>query len=289
MGPLYNDTTCANCHAIPTVGGSGDLDHAYYIGIGTVMEVELYRTHALPGWDVPPRPAGVGPRIAPPLYGLGLVEQIPDETIRGACGSGHPTKAKDQGSLPRNRIARFGIKPFLGTLVDFAGSELLAQLMVTNSLEGTSDRYGRDGDAYPDPEVGRDFIEKLAAYIRSLPPPARNGGDPAGESAFRSFGCAACHVPDMPPATGVFSDFCVHSMGNALADGIVDHTAQSDEFRTAPLWGLRFRKIYLHDGRAKTLNEAIMMHDGEAQGASRAYAVAAPDERAALLRFLDTL
>ncbi|MEO8603664.1 MAG: di-heme oxidoredictase family protein [bacterium] len=289
FGPLYNDATCANCHAIPTMAGSGDLAHAAYVGPGTDTEVHFYRTRALPGWTVEPRPPTVGPRLAPPLYGLGLVEQIPDATIRAACGRGHPDPAKPQGSLPRNLVSRFGIKPFLGTLVDFVGSELLAQSSVTNSMEGTEDWFGRDDDAHPDPETHRDLAESLAAYVRGLRPPGRDGTDAAGEAAFRSFGCAVCHVPDMPPALDVFSDFCVHHMGEAFADGIVDHSAQSDEFRTTPLWGLRFRPHYLHDGRATTLDDAIAMHGGEADGAAKAYQHASDAERAALRRFLATL
>lgn len=289
FGPLYNAASCADCHAYPTMAGSGDLAHAAYVGPGTDTEVHFYRTHALPGWTVEARPASVGPRLAPPLYGLGLVELIPDETIRAACGTGHPDPAKPQGSLPRNLVSRFGIKPFLGTVVDFIGSELLAQSGVTNSMEGTKDWFGRDDDTHPDPETDRALAESLAAYVRGLRPPGRNGTDVAGEAAFQRLGCARCHVPDMPPALDVFSDFCVHHFGEAFADGIVDHSAQSDEFRTTPLWGLRFRSRYLHDGRAATLEDAIAMHGGEATNAASAYRQAAEADRAALLRFLATL
>ena len=284
LGPLFNDQACADCHSIPTVGGSGDLNHVAYMGPAPRGDVKLYRRHGLPGWTVPARPAGVGRRIAPPLYGLGLVEQIPDETIRAACGEGHPDPAKLQGSLPRNTIARFGAKPFLGTVVDFVGSALFSESSVTSALEGAT-----DDDSFPDPEVDAKFVETLAAFVRGLQPPGRNGTDAAGEAAFDSFGCAVCHVPDMPPAKDIFSDFCVHHMGDTFADGIVDHTAQSDEFRTAPLQGLRFRKLYLHDGRATTLDAAITAHGGQAQSSVRAYLNASSDQRAALLRFLDTL
>src|SRR5262249_24519891 len=160
----------------------------------------------------------------------GLIERIPDDTIRAACGKGHPDTAKLQGSLPRNSIARFGVKPFLGTLVDFVGGALFSESSVTTAVEGA-----KDDDGFPDPEVDAQFVESLAACVRGLQPPGRAGTDAPGERAFRSFGCPACHVPDMPPAAGVFSDFCVHRMGNALADGISDHEARGDEFRTTPL------------------------------------------------------
>ena len=283
LGPLFNDEACADCHSIPTLGGSGTLEHVAHMGPAG-RDVELYRRHALPGWTIPTRPSNASRRVPPPLYGLGLIEQIPDATIRAACGEGHVDLAKQQGSLPRNVVARYGIKPFLGTLPDFVGAALLSESSVTNPVEGT-----KDDDDFPDPEVDANFVHALAAFVRGLPPPGRNGTDTVGEAAFRSFGCAGCHVPDMPPAMNVFSDFCVHRMGDTLADGIFDHGARGDEFRTAPLWGLRVRNLYLHDGRATSLDAAIVAHGGEAEPAAEAYQNAPSDQRAALLRFLDTL
>ncbi|TMB57386.1 MAG: hypothetical protein E6J56_04770 [Deltaproteobacteria bacterium] len=78
-------------------------------------------------------------------------------------------------------------------------------------------------------------------------------------------------------------------MGDALADGISDHEARRDEFRTTPLWGVRFRRFYLHDGRATAFEDAVRAHGGEAADAAQAYENAGTDERAALLRFLGTL
>lgn len=285
LGPLYNAETCANCHFIPTLGGSGDLAHAAHVAPNKDSgDVEPYRKYALPGATVPDLPANVSRLIPPPLFGLGLVEQIPDETIRAACGTGHPDPAKLQGSLPRNTVARFGYKPFVGTVADFVDGALLMENSITSPLDKS-----KDDDAFPDPEVDVAFVETIAAFVRGLPPPPRNGNDAAGEAAFKALGCATCHVPDMPPAMGVFSDFCVHGMGAALANGIVDHTAKGDEYRTTPLWGLRFKKVYLHDGRATTVDAAIAAHDGEALAAATAYKQAPEAQRAALLRFLDTL
>jgi CxxC motif-containing protein (DUF1111 family) len=286
VGPLFNDQSCAACHFIPNLGGSGDLEHAAIVGPGSGNDVEGYRRHALPGWTIPKPLPNASRRIAPPLYGLGLIERIPDDTIRAACAAsgGHVDLAKPQGSLPRNEIARFGIKPFLGTVPDFVDAALFSEASVTSVLDRAT-----DDDAFPDPEVDQAYVDSLAAYIRALEPPARNGTDAAGEAAFKSFGCARCHVPDMPPAMGVYSDFCVHRMGDALADGITDHEAKGDEFRTTRLWGLRFRSLYLHDGRTTTLHDAITAHGGEARDAATAYRNAPAEQRAALLRFLKTL
>jgi CxxC motif-containing protein (DUF1111 family) len=249
-------------------------------------EFDAFRRHAMPGQTVPKPPPNASRRIAPPLYGLGVIERIPDETIRAACAAsgGHVDSAKQQGSLPRNQIARFGMKPFVGTVRDFVAGALSAESMVTSALEGST-----DDDAFPDPEVDEAFVDSLTAYVRELQPPPRDGNDEEGEAAFKSFGCASCHVPDMPPAMGVYSNFCLHRMGDTLADGILDHEAKGDEFRPTPLWGLRFRSFYLHDGRAMTLHDAISAHGGQAADAVVAYRDASEDQRAALLRFLKTL
>lgn len=283
LGPTFNDESCGACHFFPTVAGGGSLQHAAFIA-PSKNEFEPYHRHALPGYTVPARPANVSHRIPPPLYGMGLIEQIPDATIRAACGTGHPVSAKQQGSLPPNQVARFGAKPFVGTVPDFVDAALLSEAMVTTPLDKAT-----DGDAYPDPEVDTAFVLQLAAFVRGLQAPARNGNDAEGEAAFQAFGCASCHVQHMEPARNVFSDFCVHAMGADLADGIVDHEAQGDEFRTTPLWGLRFRTLFLHDGRATTLEDAIQAHGGEGAAAAKAFREAPPEQRAALMRFLATL
>lgn len=284
VGPFFNELACVNCHAIPTVGGSGDIDHAIFVGPAEGGDVEFYRKHAVPGFTIPPRPANVSRLLPPPLYGLALIERIPDATIRAACGQGHPDPAKLLGSTPVNTVARFGVKPFVGTVPDFIDGALLSESSVTSPIDKS-----KDEDSFPDPEVDRAFVDTLAAFVRGMAPPARNGTDKEGEAAFGAFGCAGCHVPDMLPARGVFSDFCVHGMGAALANGIFDHEAKGDEFRTTPLWGLRLRRFYLHDGRATSLDGAITAHAGEGERAANAYRNASNDERAALLRFLNTL
>jgi hypothetical protein len=212
VGPLYDAETCVDCHNIPTVGGSGDLAHAVIVGPepGNQQggDIQYYPMHALAGWKIPTPPLNATRLVAPPLYGLAAIERIPDETIRAACGTGHPHPAKLLGSQPVNVVARFGMKPFVGTLPDFVDSMLQSENSVTSPLD-----HSKDDDSFPDPEVDRKFVETIAAFIRGLRPPGRNGTDAAGEAAFGTFGCAVCHVPNMPPAEGVFSDFCLHRMG----------------------------------------------------------------------------
>ena len=120
----------------------------------------------------------------------------------------------------------------------------------------------------------------------------------AGEKVFRRTGCALCHVPEMqtgPNAVAaldkqpvpLFSDLLLHDVGTG--DGIEQGLARGDEFRTAPLWGLRFRSQFLHDGRTKDLLDAIRLHRGEAARSSDAVRRLDAGERTALLAFLRSL
>lgn len=154
-------------------------------------------------------------------------------------------------------------------------------------------------------------LDLLTFYARNLAVPVRRGaGRPevlAGKRIFTQSGCAACHVPkfrtarlaDRPEHSDQlirpYSDFLLHDMGDGLADAYPEGLAEGREWRTAPLWGIGLtgvvggRASYLHDGRARTLLEAILWHGGEA-AESRDRVIALPAlERRRLLDFLESL
>ena len=119
-----------------------------------------------------------------------------------------------------------------------------------------------------------------------------------GAAIFTETGCSGCHVPALPDASGgelrPYSDFLLHDMGEGLADGRPEVLAGGGEWRTAPLWGMGDRRsgpqaTYLHDGRARSPLEAILWHGGEAMQMRDAVVSMDPGDRAALLRFLETL
>jgi CxxC motif-containing protein (DUF1111 family) len=122
-----------------------------------------------------------------------------------------------------------------------------------------------------------------------------------GAALFDQAKCSVCHVPslktraDYPIAqlagidAAVYTDFLLHDMGSALADGMADGDATSTEWRTAPLIALRYAKAYLHDGRVHTLDEAIRSHAGEATVAATAYANLSDADRATLLAYVGAL
>ncbi len=171
------------------------------------------------------------------------------------------------------------------------------------------------------PELGADDLARVALYVRLLGPPVRRDWQDAqvlaGRDTFMAIGCASCHRPQLhtaPPGSPVpggadrtvlpelagqtirpYTDLLLHDMGPGLDDGVAEHEAASSEWRTAPLWGLGLLEEVnghvrlLHDGRARSFEEAILWHGGEADRAREAYLRLSEDRRSALLRFLGSL
>lgn len=291
LGPYYEETSCAGCHDHPVIGGSV-LDRRVFVAPGPPPEFEAlhYPKHALPGF--PPRdqaPPGATGKRPPPLFGLGLLEEVPAEVVIAGCdpedrdGDG----VRGRPAIHDGRLFRFGRKAHEYSIRDFAANALYDDLNVTS---GESDFYGQDEDALPDPEVPESFIDSLADYVRGLAPPRRLAAHPEGEAVFERIGCAACHRADLgPTARGAYTDMCLHDVGPELSDGITDKASTPQEYRTPPLWGLRFADAYLHDGRATTVEEAILAHGGEAAGARTRFDGLSKSDRKALLAFLATL
>ena len=165
----------------------------------------------------------------------------------------------------------------------------------------------RLGDAEAPPPV----MDLVAFYSRNLAVPARRDVDKpevlSGKALFYQLGCTSCHTPkfvtrrDAPNRAQAFqliwpySDFLLHDMGEGLADGQRVGDASGSEWRTPPLWGIGLTErvnghtFFLHDGRARNLTEAILWHGGEAQASRDGFAALDPQERAALIRFLESL
>ncbi len=169
-----------------------------------------------------------------------------------------------------------------------------------------------------DPLTGRAVVDQFVDFIRALDTPPRPLANisPGGAILFGAVGCAGCHIPAIttaanpasfiPPTTGgvpitstlsailarqtyrPYSDFLLHDMG-ALGDGIASGVAGPRMMRTAPLWGVRAKSSYLHDGRAGDLVIAIVLHDGQAKASAKAFEALSPQQQTQLINFLDTL
>ena len=248
-------------------------------------------------------------RQAPPLIGLGLLEAIPEERLReladpedadGDDISGRMNVVWDpeqQASV----VGRFGWKANTSTLrVQVAGA-FAEDIGLTSYLFPAPDDAVRDlADRQVDATV---FFMSTIAVPAAAP---RHGEALHGRGLFRDFGCASCHVPthvtgDHPLAAVAhqrihpYTDLLLHDVGDRLTDTRTDFLAEGVEWRTPPLWGIGLTKLilpdatFLHDGRARTLEEAILWHGGEAEAAREAFRTASREDRAALIAFLNTL
>lgn len=267
----------------------------------------------------------VSPRVAPAVFGLGLLEAIPEEAILAYADetdsdgdgiSGKPNYVWDVVQQ-RNALGRFGWKANQPTLLQQVASAYHDDMGITTSLfllENSVGQYrGRNEipTAAATPEVSDEILEVVTFYVQTLAVPARRNIDnprvQQGERLFAQAQCASCHVPTfrtgvLPSVPSVshqtihpYTDLLLHDMGPGLADNRPDFHASGTEWRTPPLWGIGLvqrvngHTNFLHDGRARNLMEAILWHGGEAAASRRAVEKMSQAERDALIAFLESL
>jgi CxxC motif-containing protein (DUF1111 family) len=271
--------------------------------------------------EVVPKEANiVAHRITTPLFGAGLVEAIPDAAIASYVSALKPDGVKGRAAMVTDpvssklRVGRFGWKAQHATLDGFAADAYLNEMGITSRYFPNENAPNGNkallvlADKVSDPEdalaagSAKSDLNLAADYMRLLAPVPRLDPSPAikaGEAVFFQVGCAVCHVPSMKTGpspiaalsnqtVNLYSDLLLHDMG-ALGDGIVQAPATGREMRTAPLWGLRLRSLYLHDGRASTVDLAILAHDGEAKAARDRFVKLPAASRQALAAFLTSL
>lgn len=236
-------------------------------------------------------------RIPTPLFGAGLIENIPEGTLyanmaaNGALKqslgiSGHPNISGNDGT-----ITRFGWKAQNKSVEMFSGEAYNVEMGVTNelfpeerSLPPASCLFNSTPeDTTNFPASGAAILSDIVAFsnfVRFLAPPTPSmmgiPGGPSrqsivnGQALFTQVHCNMCHTPALQTGTSSFaaglsnqsaalySDLLVHHMGSTLADNVSQGTAGPDEFRTAPLWGLGQRIFFLHDGRATLSNGGLL-------------------------------
>lgn len=271
--------------------------------------------------EIPPEANVIARRIPIPTFGAGLVEAIPDETLLSLADpddvnadgiSGRAAMVLDV-STGSQRVGRFGWKSQHATLRAFSADAYRNEMGITNELfpdelaVGVSPEAMRLCDPLPDPEDLPDprtrlaAIDNFEAFMKFLAPPSRGSTDStvaAGERVFSEAGCDLCHVPTLQtgPSTHplfdrrtvpLFSDLLLHDV--ATGDSIPQGSAMPEEIRTPALWGLRVRRPLLHDGRASTVEDAVLSHGREAETARTRFERLAPVDRIALLAFLNSL
>jgi len=332
LGPIFNNVSCASCHSGDGRGRpenaltrfSLGLDPAHHLGGPQLQD------KAIPGAQPETVPSGVDQsrRLPPPVFGMGLIEAIPEADLLAnadpADSDGDGISGRPNYVMPPEFMAAHlpvGV-PVLG--------RFSRKAQVSSILEQTVAAYHQDigittdflpvensnplasaateaADRVADPELPAATVHSVVAYLRMLAPPAPGeltATRARGRDVFNAIACASCHVPSFRTGTAsipalsnrdvaLYSDLLLHDMGDELADQRPDGQADGREWRTPPLWGLRIMRDFLngnafllHDGRARTLSDAISAHGGEAAAARDAFLALPQSDRDALLDFV---
>lgn len=262
----------------------------------------------------------IGPRVAPQLVGLGLLEAVPVAALRRRADPNDANRDGISGRvsyLDANRtvVGRFGWKASEPTVRSQTAAALVNDIGITSTAEPREALTASQRTAVPadetEPEIRASTFDKVVFYTQALAVPAqREADDPQvqrGQALFEAFGCAACHAPTLTTGDDAFveayrnqrfhpfTDLLLHDMGPGLADQKRDGGAMPSEWRTPPLWGIGLVETVnghtrlLHDGRARNVAEAILWHDGEARGAREFFRRAPAADRATLAAFVQSL
>lgn len=331
LGPRFNSSSCVSCHSQPMPGGTSPAQNPqtsfqntrnalpfFITPNGPAREARFIRNpdgtpdggvHALftimGRTDTPvgcnlnqpdfSNRANISLRIPTPVFGLGLIEAIPDSTLVRNLQVSANASLGINGRLNRNgndgTITRFGWKAQNKSLLLFSGEAYNVEMGITNLIFNTEREESANCTPATAPNSDLnlggnvdtavlDDINDFANFMRLLAPPARGPIDNTATQGFNNFvniGCANCHSRDLVTGEyGIpqlanqtihpFSDFALHHMGPGLADQISQGIAGGDEFRTAPLWGVGQRLFFLHDGRTTDLMQAIAAHASGGNG-----------------------
>ena len=264
----------------------------------------------------------LSPRVGPPVFGLGLLEAIPEESIvsladiNDANNDGISGKPNFVWNFETStlQLGRFGWKAINPTVLQQCAGAYNNDMGVTNPYFSVESSYGQTNNTdvnTNDPELTQEELDDVAFYCRTLAVPAPRNLDNrevvVGEEIFNAIGCAKCHVPkhetgNFPGIPEIsnqtiypYSDMLLHDMGFGLADDRPSYDANGQEWKTRPLWGIGLTEVvgghthYLHDGRARNLTEAILWHGGEAVQSVSEFRSLSKQNRKQLLTFLNSL
>lgn len=262
------------------------------------------------------------PRVGPSVFGLGLLEAVGTDELQRIAREAKPDGVRGKvnrvwDAARRKTVSgRFGLKANAPNLRQQIAGAFIGDLGITSPLfprencmpAQTACRAAPSGGH---PELTKQRLDDIEFYLAHLaPPPPRDQERPEvakGRGVFVQLGCAICHRAELRTAARTrfpllanrriapYTDLLVHDMGAGLADNRPDYRANGQEWRTPPLWGIGLtesindHRFFLHDGRARGLQEAILWHGGEAETARKRYMALPKEDRARLLAFLGAL
>jgi CxxC motif-containing protein (DUF1111 family) len=328
LGPIFVATSCGSCHLGDGKGhpfttltrfGQTDASGNTYIGKGGPQ----LQNRALPGFTPETLPPGTTfSKLTPPANtGLGFLEAVTDgqilanadkDDLNGDGISGVPNlitpppyfiPTPGQHPIGSKYIGRFGKKAAAVNLLHQTVNAYNQDIGITSSYENIDPLT----HLQMDPEVSDKTIHDVVFYLRTLKAPVPRETNLTGRGIFEEIGCGKCHIAEWTtPTTDVvalsgktfypYTDLLLHDMGPALDDGYTEGTATTAEWRTPPLWGLGLSpnsqggQYYLmHDGRAHSIEEAIIMHAGEGTSSRNNFQSLSADDKKALIEFLESL
>ncbi|MGN8224396.1 di-heme oxidoredictase family protein [Gracilimonas sp. BCB1] len=285
------------------------------------------QNRAIPGYQPEKLPEGVpSMKMTPPaVTGLGLLAALTDQQILentdpndededGISGVPNYVTPPDyfipeDHHQPENGkyIGRFGKKASAVNLLHQTATAYNQDIGVTSTFEPLDVYSGLTTD----PEVSDQVVRDVVFYLKTLKAPIqRKPQNPLvlkGKGIFTTIQCSSCHTPQWTtPETDIaalsnktfypYTDLLLHDMGPELDDGATEGSAETYEWRTPPLWGLGLspdsqggKYFLMHDGRAESIEEAILMHGGEAQNSRDQFQLLSPEEKEALIMFLESL
>jgi CxxC motif-containing protein (DUF1111 family) len=267
-----------------------------------------------------PQGVDISQRNTPALFGAKWIDEIPDRVIvaeakRQQMKWGMTPPSADEFPvgralhLAKGRIGRFGWKAQMASLSDFVQAACASELGLGNPGQSQpTPIYAAASPRAANLDLTLKQCDELTAFCASLRRPVEQlpknvtaEQAAAGRKLFGTIGCADCHTPKLGDVEGIYSDLLLHRMGANLVGGgsygdpplpvpdSSDDGISPSEWRTPPLWGVVDSAPYLHDGRAATLEDAILLHGGQGARAARSFAALTRSDQAQLLAFLKTL
>ena len=328
LGPIFNNVSCASCHSGDGRGRPENALLRFSLGLDPALSIggPQLQDKAIPGAEAETVPAGVDQslRLPPPVFGVGLIEAIPEAAI---LASADPDDLDGNGISGRANmvtppafvgaagpvLGRFSRKAQVGSILEQVVAAYHQDIGITSDFEPHENTNPlasvatEAADKVADPELPAAAVRSVVAYLRMLAAPTpgpMTATRERGQQVFGEVGCAGCHRPSYRTGTSsiaalsdrdvfLYSDLLLHDMGDELADNRPDGQATGHEWRTTPLWGLRImteflngQMFLLHDGRARNLPAAIGAHGGEAAASRAAYDALSETDRAALHDFV---
>ncbi|MFT3664400.1 di-heme oxidoredictase family protein [Piscinibacter sp.] len=352
LGPLFNANACTSCHVadgrVPPLAEGGATTPGVLFRIGNAEG----QVHPLYGGQLQDQATAglaegrvnwsqeaaagaltytatlfgevglegfhLGPRIAPQLLGMGLLDRVSEDHILAGAdpddrdGDGVSGRVHWVNEDGATRVGRFGWKAINASLRTQNAGALHQDMGLTSPVRPAENCTAlqtvcAEQPGGGSPEVSEASLSAIVDFMTVLAVPERRIAERAafdrGAALFERVGCAACHRPTLLTGGGArfpglsgqtvyaYTDLLLHDMGEALGDGVKEGDAQPAEWRTPPLWGIGLveRKPgarFLHDGRAASLREAIGWHGGEALGARTRFQALGDADQALLLQFL---